>query len=78
MARRLGADPADDSDPRAQAVIAAAPGCVEAALTTWTSTARPQALSKVLDLVMEAMSTLVAPTPVTRPSSRRTTRKGNA
>lgn len=62
MARRIGADPADDSDPRAQAVIAAALGCVEAALTAWTSSAQPQALSKILDLAMEATCALKAPT----------------
>ncbi len=54
IARRLGADPADHSDPRANAVIAAALGCVEAALTAWTSTAEPQALSEILDRAMGA------------------------
>jgi AcrR family transcriptional regulator len=56
IARRLGADPADDSDPRANAVIAAALGCVEAALTAWTSHDQPQPLSLILDRAMEALS----------------------
>lgn len=54
IARRLGADPADVSDPRANAVIAAALGCVEAALTAWTSTAQPQPLATILDRAMGA------------------------
>lgn len=58
IARRLGADPADDSDPRAKAVIAAALGCVEAALTAWTANAQPQALAKILDRAMQAPSGL--------------------
>jgi AcrR family transcriptional regulator len=54
VARRIGADPADDSDPRAHAVIAAALGCVEAALTAWTASAQPQPLSTILDRAMAA------------------------
>ncbi|WP_165362874.1 hypothetical protein [Promicromonospora panici] len=54
IARRLGADPADDSDPRVHAVIAAALGCVEAALTAWSASARPQPLGKILDRAMAA------------------------
>ncbi|MDT0443843.1 TetR family transcriptional regulator [Streptomyces johnsoniae] len=53
VARRLDADPADRSDPRAHALIAAALGCVEAALTAWTSTDRPQALAPILDRAMD-------------------------
>lgn len=52
VARRLGADPGDGSDPRAHAVIAATLGCVEAALTAWTASARPPELSTVLDRAM--------------------------
>lgn len=58
IARRLGADPADDSDPRANAVIAAALGCVEAALAAWTAHAQPQPLSTILDRAMGAPSCL--------------------
>lgn len=56
IARRLGADPDDGSDPRADAVIAAALGCVEAALSAWTASAQPQALSEILDRAMGATS----------------------
>lgn len=52
IARRIGADPADDSDPRTHAVIAAALGCVEAALIAWTASAQPQPLSTILDRAM--------------------------
>ena len=52
IARRLGADPADATDPRADAVIAAALGCVEAALTAWTVDGQPRVLSEILDRAM--------------------------
>lgn len=55
MARRLHADPNDDSDPRADAVIAAALGCVEAALLAWTTTDQPHTLSALLDTAMNAV-----------------------
>jgi AcrR family transcriptional regulator len=56
IARRLGADPDDDADPRANAVIGAALGCVEAALTAWSAGAQPQPqpLSTILDRAMGA------------------------
>jgi AcrR family transcriptional regulator len=55
IARRLGADPADASDPRANALIAAALGCVEATLAAWTASDQPQALSQTLDRAMGAV-----------------------
>ncbi|WP_460887331.1 acyl-CoA-like ligand-binding transcription factor [Promicromonospora xylanilytica] len=54
IARRLGADPDDDSDPRTHAVIAAALGCVEAALSAWTASTQPPPLSTILDRAMGA------------------------
>ena len=54
ITRRLGADPADASDPRANAVIAAASGCVEAALIAWTSDNQPHTLAEILDRAMGA------------------------
>lgn len=54
IARRLGADPDDASDPRPHAVIAAALGCVEAAVAAWTASDRPQPLAAILDRAMEA------------------------
>lgn len=55
VARRLGVDPADDADPRVGAVIAAALGCVEAALTAWISETQRKPLPVILD---QAMGTL--------------------
>lgn len=52
VSRRLGADPADETDPRARAMIAAALGCVEAALAAWTATDQPRPLSTILDHAM--------------------------
>lgn len=54
IARRLGADPDDAADPRANALIAAALGCVEAALIAWTAGTRPQPLATILDRAMGA------------------------
>ena len=55
IARRLQSDPADKTDPRATAVIAAALGCFEAALASWTSTDKPPALATILDIAMKAV-----------------------
>ena len=55
IARRLAADPDDHTDPRPDAVIAAALGCVEAALAAWTAGDQPQALSAILDQSMGAI-----------------------
>lgn len=55
VARRLGTDPSDPSDPRANALIAAALGCVEAALAAWTAGDQPQSLSETLDSAMNVI-----------------------
>lgn len=55
VARRLGADPAIVADPRPVAVIAAAFGCVDAAITAWTSNDQPQPLSEFVDRAMAAV-----------------------
>jgi AcrR family transcriptional regulator len=52
IARRLGTDPDDSSDPRADALIAAALGCVEAALAAWTASETPQSLAETVDRAM--------------------------
>ncbi|GIM83126.1 TetR family transcriptional regulator [Winogradskya consettensis] len=57
IARRLGSDPEDASDPAAGAVIAAALGCVEATLIAWTSSDHEQELGKILDRAMGAVGT---------------------
>ncbi|WP_432841438.1 TetR family transcriptional regulator [Dactylosporangium sp. CA-092794] len=55
IARRLGADPDDEADPRPDAVVAAAMGCFDAALTAWTSAADPHPLPEILDRAMTAL-----------------------
>lgn len=55
VSRRLGTDPSDVSDPSANALIAAALGCVEAALAAWTASAKPQSLAETLDRAMAAI-----------------------
>lgn len=52
VARRLGADPDDRSDPRAGAVIATALGCFEAAQIAWALSDQPPSLSALLDSAM--------------------------
>jgi AcrR family transcriptional regulator len=56
IARRLQVDPSDDSDPRSNAVIAAALGCVEAAMVAWTTSEQPRDLSVLLDRAMNAVA----------------------
>ncbi len=55
IARRLGVDPAVTGDPRADAVIAAALGCLDAALIAWTSSDQPPPLPEILDRAMAAV-----------------------
>lgn len=55
LSRRLDADPSDDRDPRVNAIIAAALGCVEASLIAWTSTDEPRSLPDILDQAMGAV-----------------------
>jgi AcrR family transcriptional regulator len=52
VARRLGVDPAAMCDPRADALIAAALGCLDAALSAWTADEQPLALPELLDRAM--------------------------
>jgi AcrR family transcriptional regulator len=55
VARRLGVNPAVASDPRADAMIAAALGCLDAALIAWTASEQPPELSELLDRAMAAV-----------------------
>jgi AcrR family transcriptional regulator len=55
VARRLGVDPVAVSDPRADALIAAALGCLDAALIAWTATEQPPELAVLLDRAMAAI-----------------------
>ncbi|MEU4243512.1 TetR family transcriptional regulator [Actinoplanes sp. NPDC026619] len=55
VARRLGVNPAATSDPRADAMIAAALGCLDAALIAWTASEQPPELPELLDRAMAAV-----------------------
>jgi len=55
VARRLGIDPAVIADPRADALIAAALGCLDAALIAWAGSAEPSELPELLDRAMAAV-----------------------
>ncbi|KUL29760.1 TetR family transcriptional regulator [Actinoplanes awajinensis subsp. mycoplanecinus] len=55
VARRLGASPAVTCDPRADALIAAALGCLDAALMAWTASDEPPELPELLDCAMAAV-----------------------
>jgi AcrR family transcriptional regulator len=55
VARRLGTDPDDRSDPRADAVIATALGCFEAAQTAWALNDQPLPLSALVDSAMSVI-----------------------
>lgn len=56
IARRLGADPSDVSDPRPTALIAAALGCVDATIGAWVAGEGEQPLGQILDRAMGAIS----------------------
>ncbi|GIJ51603.1 TetR family transcriptional regulator [Virgisporangium aliadipatigenens] len=55
VARRLGAEPGDTADPRADAMIAAALGCLDAALKAWASSDRAAELPVLLDRAMSVV-----------------------
>lgn len=52
VARRLGADPDDATDPRPRALIAAALGCLEVAVAAWIAGGGTQQLADLLDRAM--------------------------
>jgi AcrR family transcriptional regulator len=55
VARRLGTDPADRSDPRADAVTATALGCYDAAQTAWALSNEPPPLATLVDSAMSVI-----------------------
>jgi AcrR family transcriptional regulator len=55
VARRLGADPADPSDPRAAALVAAAVACLNAAVAAWGAADGAAPLETYLDRAMGAV-----------------------
>ena len=56
IARRLHTDPSDASDPRPAALIAAALGCVDAAIAAWVSSGESGRLIEMLDRAMDAFA----------------------
>ncbi|MEO3802051.1 hypothetical protein [Nonomuraea sp. B1E8] len=55
LARRLGSDPTDALDPRPFALIAAALGCVDAAITAWAASAPETPVEAILQRAMDAV-----------------------
>ena len=55
IARRLGSDPRDGTDPRPQALIAAAHSCLEAAVTAWIAGRGTQQLAQILHRAMDSI-----------------------
>jgi len=53
IARRLGADPRDATDPRPHALIAAAHACLEASVAAWIASHGTQRLAQLLHRAME-------------------------
>ncbi|WP_233225913.1 TetR family transcriptional regulator [Amycolatopsis sp. CA-126428] len=56
LARRLGVDPANPTDPRPRALIASALGCLEAAVAAWIAGNGTQQLGRLLDRAMDSIS----------------------
>jgi AcrR family transcriptional regulator len=56
IARRLGSDPRDATDPRPQALITAAFGCIEAAVAAWIADNGTQPLTQILHRAMDSIS----------------------
>ena len=57
VSRRIGASPSDDTDPRTDALIAAALGCVNAALTAWMAgEGSDKTLPALLDQAMQVVA----------------------
>lgn len=56
LARRLGADPHDPTDPRPHALIAALFGCLEATIATWAAGDGTEPLPRILRRAMNAIS----------------------
>jgi AcrR family transcriptional regulator len=55
LARRLGVDPANPTDPRPRALIASALGCLEAAVAAWIAGNGTQQLGRLLDRAMDSI-----------------------
>jgi AcrR family transcriptional regulator len=73
IARRLGSDPRDPTDPRPRALIAAALSCLEAAVAAWIASHGTQQLAQILQRAMDSVGyvTDTGRTPATDPDSVR-------
>jgi AcrR family transcriptional regulator len=56
LARRLGVDPDDATDPRPMALVAGALGCLDAALLAWAAGDGKEPLTEILDRAMDSVS----------------------
>jgi hypothetical protein len=56
VARRLGSDPQDLTDPAPNALISAAFACLDAALAAWVAAEGTEDLDQLLDRAMGALS----------------------
>jgi AcrR family transcriptional regulator len=56
IARRLGSDPRDATDPRPHAMIAAALSCLEAAVAAWIASNGTRQLTQLLKCAMDSIS----------------------
>jgi hypothetical protein len=56
LARRLGIDPGDRTDPGPLALVSAALGCLDAALYAWAAGEGEQPLAKIFDQAMDSVN----------------------
>ncbi|NHI20606.1 TetR family transcriptional regulator [Phycicoccus endophyticus] len=54
ICRRIGVDPADHTDPRPTAILAAALACLDAAITAWATTEQTTPISALLRAAMDS------------------------
>jgi AcrR family transcriptional regulator len=71
IARRLGSDPSDATDPRSRALIAAALSCLEAAVAAWIAGNGTQQLSQILHRAIDSIGHDTGRTPATDDTRRR-------
>jgi len=70
IARRVGSDPRDPTDPRPRALIAAALSCLEAAVVAWIASHGTQQLAQILRRAMDSIGYAAGRTPETDPGNR--------
>jgi AcrR family transcriptional regulator len=65
IARRLGSDPRDATDPRPRALIAAAYSCLEAAVVAWIADRGTQQLAQIFHRAMDSIGNSAERAPAT-------------